>query len=231
MFNIEGGCYAKCIGLSAAAEPDIWRAIRYGAILENVVYDPVTSVVNYDSKWVPAGPCCWRSLGPAEGWLVWLRVACLCLLLPGIAPSLHQVPHACLMARLVPVLTRAPTRPRSEFTDNTRACYPIEHIDNARIPCVGPHPRNIILLCCDAFGVLPPVSKLTLEQAMYHFISGYTSKVGRGAVQVAGAGLLLCMTTCTATGPAACPWLRLACRCRSAPCAQFAAHHVLPLIM
>ncbi|KAI8462454.1 MAG: phosphoenolpyruvate carboxykinase-domain-containing protein, partial [Monoraphidium minutum] len=60
---------------------------------------------------------------------------------------------------------------------NTRASYPITYIDNARIPCVGPHPRNVVLLCCDAFGVLPPVSKLTLEQAMYHFISGYTSKV------------------------------------------------------
>ena len=63
------------------------------------------------------------------------------------------------------------------MTENTRASYPIEHIANARIPCIGPHPKNIILLCCDAFGVLPPVSKLTTEQAMYHFISGYTAKV------------------------------------------------------
>ena len=63
------------------------------------------------------------------------------------------------------------------ITENTRAAYPIEFIDNACIPCVGGHPKNVILLCCDAFGVLPPVSKLTLEQAMYHFISGYTAKV------------------------------------------------------
>lgn len=69
----------------------------------------------------------------------------------------------------------------SAFTENTRASYPIEHIDNALIPCVGPHPKNVVLLCCDAFGVLPPVSKLTLEQAMYHFISGYTSKVSSAA--------------------------------------------------
>ena len=62
------------------------------------------------------------------------------------------------------------------MTENTRASYPIEYIDNARIPCVGPHPKNLILLCCDAFGVLPPVSRLTKEQAMYHFISGYTAK-------------------------------------------------------
>lgn len=55
--------------------------------------------------------------------------------------------------------------------------YPIDYIANARIPCVGPHPKNIILLCCDAFGVLPPVSRLTTQQAMYHFISGYTAKV------------------------------------------------------
>ena len=67
--------------------------------------------------------------------------------------------------------------PRSAVTENTRASYPIEYIDNARIPCVGPHPKNLILLCCDAFGVLPPVSRLTREQAMYHFISGYTAKV------------------------------------------------------
>jgi hypothetical protein len=65
----------------------------------------------------------------------------------------------------------------SAVTENTRASYPIHYIDNARIPCVGPHPKNLILLCCDAFGVLPPVSRLTKEQAMYHFISGYTAKV------------------------------------------------------
>ena len=66
---------------------------------------------------------------------------------------------------------------RSAVTENTRASYPIHYIDNARIPCLGPHPKNLILLCCDAFGVLPPVSRLTKEQAMYHFISGYTAKV------------------------------------------------------
>ena len=65
----------------------------------------------------------------------------------------------------------------SAVTENTRASYPIHYIANARIPCVGSHPKNLILLCCDAFGVLPPVSKLTKEQAMYHFISGYTAKV------------------------------------------------------
>ena len=64
----------------------------------------------------------------------------------------------------------------SAVTENTRASYPIDYIDNARIPCVGPHPKNLILLCCDAFGVLPPVSRLSKEQAMYHFISGYTAK-------------------------------------------------------
>lgn len=62
-------------------------------------------------------------------------------------------------------------------TENTRAAYPIEYISNAKMPCVGPHPRNVILLACDAFGVLPPVSKLTLAQTMYHFISGYTALV------------------------------------------------------
>ena len=67
----------------------------------------------------------------------------------------------------------------SAVTENTRASYPIHYINNARIPCVGSHPKNLILLCCDAFGVLPPVSKLTKEQAMYHFISGYTAKVPR----------------------------------------------------
>ena len=66
---------------------------------------------------------------------------------------------------------------RSAVTENTRASYPIHYIPNARIPCMGPHPKNLILLCCDAFGVLPPVSRLTKEQAMYYFISGYTAKV------------------------------------------------------
>jgi len=70
------------------------------------------------------------------------------------------------------------------ITENTRASYPIEFIDNCKIPCVGGHPKNVILLTCDAFGVLPPVSKLTPEQAMYHFISGYTAKVAGTEVGV-----------------------------------------------
>lgn len=114
VFNIEGGCYAKCINLQADKEPEIYKAIRFGTILENVEFDARTRVVDFDSN---------------------------------------------------------------KLTENTRASYPIDYIDNARIPCVGPHPKNVILLCCDAFGVLPPVSKLTLEQAMYHFISGYTAKI------------------------------------------------------
>lgn len=65
----------------------------------------------------------------------------------------------------------------TSITQNTRAAYPVEHISNAKIPCVGPHPKNIILLCCDAFGVLPPVARLTKAQTMYHFVSGYTAKV------------------------------------------------------
>lgn len=112
--NIEGGCYAKCIDLSQQKEPDIWNAIKFGTVLENVVFDEHTREVDYLDKSV---------------------------------------------------------------TENTRACYPIEHIPNAKIPCVGPHPKNVILLACDAFGVLPPVSKLTLPQTMYHFISGYTALI------------------------------------------------------
>ncbi len=114
VFNIEGGCYAKCIHLSAEKEPEIFGAIRFGTVLENVVCDEESRVVDYDD---------------------------------------------------------------ASLTENTRAAYPIEFIENARVPCVAGHPRNIILLACDAFGVLPPVSRLSPEQAMYHYISGYTAKI------------------------------------------------------
>nr|Q9XFA2.1 RecName: Full=Phosphoenolpyruvate carboxykinase (ATP) 2 [Urochloa panicoides]AAD24485.1 phosphoenolpyruvate carboxykinase 2 [Urochloa panicoides] len=112
--NIEGGCYAKCIDLSQEKEPDIWNAIKFGTVLENVVFNERTREVDYADK---------------------------------------------------------------SITENTRAAYPIEFIPNAKIPCVGPHPKNVILLACDAYGVLPPVSKLNLAQTMYHFISGYTAIV------------------------------------------------------
>jgi len=114
IFNIEGGCYAKAIGLTREKEPEIWDAIRFGALLENVVFDPRTGEVDYED---------------------------------------------------------------GSITENTRVSYPLEYIPNVKIPAVGGHPKNIIMLTCDAFGVLPPVSKLTPAQAMYHFISGYTAKV------------------------------------------------------
>ncbi|CAG8767607.1 969_t:CDS:2 [Gigaspora margarita] len=115
VFNIEGGCYAKCINLSPDKEPEIFNAIRFGSVLENVIYDPQSRIVNYDDD---------------------------------------------------------------ALTENTRCAYPIEYIPNAKVPCISTnHPKNIILLTCDAYGVLPPVSKLSSAQAMYHFISGYTAKI------------------------------------------------------
>ena len=118
IFNFEGGCYAKAINLNPEHEPDIYNAIRHGALLENVVYDENTRVVDYND---------------------------------------------------------------GSNTENTRVSYPLNFIDNSILckgkPAVAGHPDTIIFLTCDAYGVLPPVAKLTPEQAMYHFISGYTAKV------------------------------------------------------
>lgn len=114
VFNIEGGCYAKAINLSAENEPDIFGAIRFGTVLENVIYDEETRIVDYTA---------------------------------------------------------------TTITQNTRASYPIGFIDNVQKPCIAGHPNHIIFLTCDAFGILPPVSLLSPEQASYHFISGYTAKV------------------------------------------------------
>jgi phosphoenolpyruvate carboxykinase (ATP) len=113
IFNIEGGCYAKAINLTPETEPDIFQALRFGAVMENVVLD-------HD----------------------------------------HMVDYSDV-----------------SITENTRGAYPIEFIQNAKIPCTAAHPTDIIFLTCDAFGVLPPVSSLSPAQAMYHFISGYTAKV------------------------------------------------------
>jgi phosphoenolpyruvate carboxykinase (ATP) len=114
VFNIEGGCYAKCINLSREKEPQIFDAIRFGSVLENVVINSETRVPDYDD---------------------------------------------------------------STLTENTRAAYPIQAIDNIVEPSIAGHPNTIIFLTADAFGVLPPIAKLTKEQAMYHFLSGYTSKL------------------------------------------------------
>lgn len=114
VFNFEGGCYAKCIDLSEEKEPQIWNAIKFGAILENINFIGGTSDVDFAD---------------------------------------------------------------SSITQNTRVSYPIHHIDNIQPGSKGDAPKNIFFLTADAFGVLPPISKLTKSQAMYHFISGYTAKV------------------------------------------------------
>jgi len=114
VFNFEGGCYAKCIKLSKEGEPQIWDAIRFGSVLENVVVDPDSREPDFDD---------------------------------------------------------------GSITENTRVTYPVDYIPGAVIPSVGRHPRNVIFLTADAFGVMPPVSRLTPEQAMYYFINGYTSKL------------------------------------------------------
>lgn len=113
-FNFEGGCYAKCINLNEEAEPQIWNAIKSGAVLENVVIEKQT-----------------------------------------LKPDFND----------------------SRLTENTRAAYPLEYIPGAIIPSVGEHPKVVVFLTADARGVLPPVSKLTKEGAMFHFMSGYTSKL------------------------------------------------------
>ena len=114
IFNVEGGCYAKVIDLTREREPQIFDAIRYGAIVENTRFIRNTHTVDYAD---------------------------------------------------------------ASLTENTRASYPINFIDNAVAPSVGTHPRHIFFLTCDAFGVLPPISRLTTEQAMDYFVLGYTAKV------------------------------------------------------
>ncbi|TFD98252.1 phosphoenolpyruvate carboxykinase (ATP) [Jeotgalibacillus salarius] len=114
VFNIEGGCYAKCINLSREKEPQIFDAIRFGSVLENVMLDADSHEADYDD---------------------------------------------------------------ASLTENTRAAYPLQAMDNIVEPSRAGHPNTIVFLTADAFGVLPPISKLTKEQAMYHFLSGYTSKL------------------------------------------------------
>ena len=114
VFNLEGGCYAKTIRLSAAGEPQIYNALRFGCVLENVPVDPLTRTPDFNSE---------------------------------------------------------------HYTENTRAAYPVDFIPNCELSGVGGHPRNVFFLTCDAFGVLPPLARLTPEQAVEYFLCGYTAKV------------------------------------------------------
>ncbi|CAN5686005.1 phosphoenolpyruvate carboxykinase (ATP) [soil metagenome] len=114
VFNFEGGCYAKCIKLTKEGEPQIWDAIKFGSVLENVMIDAQTRVPDFDS---------------------------------------------------------------SKIAENSRATYPIDYIPGAIVPSMAGHPRNVVFLTADAYGVMPPVAKLSREQAMYYFINGYTSKL------------------------------------------------------
>ncbi|MFT3740301.1 MAG: phosphoenolpyruvate carboxykinase (ATP) [Breznakibacter sp.] len=114
VFNFEGGCYAKCVDLTPEKEPQIYSAIRDGALVENTVFHPGTRSIDFSD---------------------------------------------------------------TSKTENTRAAYPLHYIANARIPSIGGIPRHVFFLTCDAFGVLPPISQLSVGQAMFHFISGYTAKV------------------------------------------------------
>ena len=114
IFNFEGGCYAKCIDLSKEKEPQIFNAIRTGALIENTVFVKDSNEIDFASK---------------------------------------------------------------EITENTRVSYPLHYISNAIEPSVGASPANIFFLTCDAYGVLPPISRLSAGQAMYHFLSGYTAKI------------------------------------------------------
>ena len=115
MFNFEGGCYAKCIKLTYEKEPQIWDAIRFGSVIENVIVDSETGKPDYDN---------------------------------------------------------------SSITENTRCAYPLDYIGHAVPSGLGGHPKAIVFLTCDAFGVLPAVARLTPAQAMYHFMSGYTAALG-----------------------------------------------------
>ena len=115
VFNFEGGCYAKTIGITSESEPEIFRATeRFGTVIENVAYDPVSRIPDYSS---------------------------------------------------------------AALTENTRSSYPIEHLTNFVRSGMAGHPRNVVFLTADAFGVLPPIARLTPDQAMFHFLSGYTARV------------------------------------------------------